>query len=490
MKRVPTFSPASIDALKRGRICDPATIGLRIEVLPSGRKRWKFRRRVPALAGAVVKMHLGFFPAYSIAEARAWAGEINNQIDTGADPRVQAFKEKARSLMTVDRAHGLYMGAVREGRSSRAKRPNKPRTVADKLEMYKRDIAPTLGKRCIHHVTEADLVRLVTIKGRTARIRANRLPAELKVFFGWAASLRGMEVGLETDPSRRLHDLKFPETPRSRKLSDQEIEWFLRALVDEEPCYRRGLLLCLLTAARLGEVAEARSAELCGDVWTIPDGRTKNSVEHRIALGPWGRSLMQSDGEWVFPAPRAKGFLTRNCWYKARNRVKARMEKLAGHAIERFTPHDFRRTTRSNTKRLKVDYETAEAMLNHVKKGLERTYDRYELEDEKRASFLKWEMEVAEIARRAGVAEALGVPVPPLNLMLSPELAETDNGPEESEAAGDPAVAQPGATAPMMPVIRLAGRFAPAPGGYPYFSTIPSQTAPDAGSKFREKSRS
>jgi hypothetical protein len=166
------------------------------------------------------------------------------------------------------------------------------------------------------------------------------------------------------------------------------------------------------------------------------------------------------------------------------------MEKLAGRPIERFTPHDFRRTTRSNTKRLKVDYETAEAMLNHVKKGLERTYDRYELEDEKRASFLKWETNVAEIARRAGVADALGVPASPLNLTLSPEWAETDNGPDESEAAGDPAVAQPDATAPMMSVIRLAGTFAPALSGYAYFSTIPSQTAPDAGSRFREKSRS
>jgi hypothetical protein len=86
--------------------------------------------------------------------------------------------------------------------------------------------------------------------------------------------------------------------------------------------------------------------------------------------------------------------------------VLARMEKLAGHPIERFTPHDFRRTARSNTKRLKVDFETAEAMLNHVKKGMERTYDLYEMEDEKRLWFLKWEEEVAAIAARGGRSSA------------------------------------------------------------------------------------
>lgn len=51
-------------------------------------------------------------------------------------------------------------------------------------------------------------------------MRANRLAAELKVSFGWASSLRG----LENDPSCRLGDLKFPEVPRQRKLSLEEIE--------------------------------------------------------------------------------------------------------------------------------------------------------------------------------------------------------------------------------------------------------------------------
>lgn len=403
------LTPALIDDLRRGKLDDSKTGALSIEVLPSGKKRWIYRRRI-AGRGDVVKLSLGLYPAYSIGDARAWANALNLQIDVGIDPRETARQELRLATMTVDRAHELYMEAVREGRSSRAKRLNKPRTVADKQDIYRRDIAPKLGRKIIYDVTETDLIKLVEGKGKTARVRANRLAAELKVFFGWTASLRGLEVGLEVDPSRRLGDLRFPETPRARRLALQEIAWFLEALVEEERDYQRGMLLWLLTAARLAEVCEARSEELCGGIWTIPSSRTKNSVEHRIALGPWGWSLMQSDGEWVFPAPKLDGPRSRNCWYVARNRVRERMERLAGRPIERFTPHDFRRTCRSNTKRLKVDFETAEAMLNHVKKGLERTYDTYELEDEKQAWFLRWETEIAGIAREAGVAEALGVP--------------------------------------------------------------------------------
>ncbi|WDF75213.1 tyrosine-type recombinase/integrase [Novosphingobium sp. KACC 22771] len=404
-----TFSPAMIDALCEGSLADPMTPGLAIEVLKSGKKRWRYRRQV-ARQKVVATIFGGLFPAQSMAEAREWARELNTQTEAGIDPRAVQRAEKARNEMTVAKAHGLYMIAVHEGRSSRAKRINKPRTIKDKMDVYNHDIGPALGSRNIYEVTERDLINLVEAKGKTAKVRANRLAAELKVIFGWAASLRGLEVGLETDPSKRLGDLRFPEKARTRKLSHLELEWFLQALVEEEHDFQRGMLLCLLSAARISEMARARSDEIVNGVWIIPSARAKNSFEHKIALGPWGRSLMQTNHDWVFPALTIDGPRNNSVWYKCRDRVLTRMEKLAGHPIERFTPHDFRRTARSNTKRLKVDFETAEAMLNHVKKGMERTYDLYEMEDEKRNWFLKWEEEVASIAKRVGVAAALGVP--------------------------------------------------------------------------------
>jgi integrase len=406
-KNVP-FTPATIDALSRGKLRDPQMPGLWIEVLPSGKKAWKYERRV---ARNVVRFRLtfGHFPARSIADAREWAAGLNAQVEAGIDPRKAMRAEEMRNVMTVARAHGLYMVAVGEGRASRAKRKNRPRTIADKQGIYDRDIAPTLAKRSIYEVTEDDLIDLVTKKGKTAKVRANRLAAELKVFFGWAAGLRGREVGLQLDPSRRLGDLRFPETPRERALSLVEIEWFLRALVDEPRDYRRGQLLWLLTAARRNELALARREELVDDIWTIPAGRSKNAVAHSIALGPWGLALMSGNGEWIFPAERVDG-PRRHGWYKSIRRVRERMAVIAGQPIERFSPHDFRRTARSNTKRLKVDFETAEAMLNHVKTGLARTYDRYEMEEEKRAWFLKWEQEIAAIVLKAGLAAALELP--------------------------------------------------------------------------------
>ncbi|MGN6588975.1 MAG: tyrosine-type recombinase/integrase, partial [Sphingomicrobium sp.] len=394
MARKVALTPATIDGLHNGLLADQQTPGLAIEVLGSGKKRWRYRRKLARIS-VMVTLYGKPFPSQSIADAREWARGLNLLVEAGIDPREAEREAKTRAGMTVARAHELYMRAVREGRASRAKRTNKPRTIADKLEIFNRDIAPGLATRSVYEVTEKDLIRLVEAKGKVAKIRANRLAAELKVFFGWASGLRGLEVGLEVDPSRRLGDLRFPETPRSRKLSSLEIRWFLQALAEDERWVQRGMLLWLLTAARLSEVARAKSDELLSGVWTSPGERSKNSVPHRIALGPWGRSLFASNHEWVFPAERIEGPRNNSVWYKARDRVVSRMTAIAGHPIERFTPHDFRRTMRSNSKRLKIDFETAEAALNHVKKGLERTYDCYEFEDEKAAWFLSWETEIA-----------------------------------------------------------------------------------------------
>lgn len=409
MAGMQTFTPFSLDNLKTGKLLDPQVPGLSLEVSAKGAKIWKYRRCIPG-RDTVLKSTLGPYPAHTIAKAREWARAINEKVEQGIDPREEARAEARYNSMTVARAHELYMEAVREGRASRSKRPNKPRTIKDKLKIYRTDIEPILSKRIIHKVTEDDLVELVIEKGKTAKVRANRLASELKVFFGWTAGLRGKEVGLKVDPARRLHELRFPEEPRRRKLSLEEIELYLKAVaLEEERDFRRGLVLWLLTATRFSELVCGRSEEVVDGVWTIPPDRSKNNIAHSIALGPWGLRLLQTNSEWFFPAPIADGPRTQG-WYEARDRVLAEMREYSGQEVEHFNPHDLRRTVRSNTKRLKLDFETAEAMLNHQKPGLARIYDGYEHEEEKAAWFLKWEHEIISLARKAGVAEILEVP--------------------------------------------------------------------------------
>ena len=128
-----TFSPATIDGLRQGLLLDSASLGLAIEVLGTGKKRWRFRRQV-AGKKVVATMFGGLYPTISIAAARDWARSLNEFVEAGTDPREGVRAEKSRATMTVGKAHELYMVAVRQGRSSRAKRVNKPRTIKDKWD--------------------------------------------------------------------------------------------------------------------------------------------------------------------------------------------------------------------------------------------------------------------------------------------------------------------------------------------------------------------
>lgn len=55
------LTPATIDGLAKGALKDPLTPGLRVEVQTSGKKAWKYERRV-ARSGALVRLTLGTFP--------------------------------------------------------------------------------------------------------------------------------------------------------------------------------------------------------------------------------------------------------------------------------------------------------------------------------------------------------------------------------------------------------------------------------------------
>ena len=115
MERKRAFTPATIDALKDGKHADPSIAGLSIEVRSGGKKIWQFRRRI-AGDGGIVKLTLGQFPTFTIAAARIWATELNEQVEAGIDPRAVEAAANERAKMTIEFAHSLYGSGSRRTR--------------------------------------------------------------------------------------------------------------------------------------------------------------------------------------------------------------------------------------------------------------------------------------------------------------------------------------------------------------------------------------
>jgi hypothetical protein len=71
MARRVALTPGAIDNLCNGLLVDSQTPGLAIEVLGSGRKPWRYRRKVARIS-VVATLWGKPFPARSIADARQW----------------------------------------------------------------------------------------------------------------------------------------------------------------------------------------------------------------------------------------------------------------------------------------------------------------------------------------------------------------------------------------------------------------------------------
>jgi integrase len=65
--------------------------------------------------------------------------------------------------------------------------------------------------------------------------------------------------------------------------------------------------------------------------------------------------------------------------------------------LKPWTNHDLRRTLRSGLSRLRVDRDTAEAVLAHVPVGIVSTYDIYDRFDEKKEALTRWSSHVQSL---------------------------------------------------------------------------------------------
>jgi len=401
------LTPAHIERLKSGALADREVPGLSVIVAGPAKKQWRFKR-VVAGTKKTVELILGTYPAFSIDEAREWAGPLSKAVARGEDPRETRRAEEALA-MSVASAHVIYMAAMRRGDRKKLK----PRTIADKDVIYTRDIGPRLGTKVLAGLTEDDCWDAVYDKANASKSRANKMAGELSCFLKWCTGREGRMAGvmLKEHPATTLNSNWFDTGPKAntRFLSEEEIGLLFRALVEEELTYKRGFILLLLTAARRSELFEAPSDEVVAGIWTLPPERSKNNEENVVALGPWGRRLAQTNYEWLFPSRRIDG-PQRAGWFKVRDRIHARMEELSGRTIEGWHFHDLRRTFRSNARQVGIDNEIAELMLNHKRKGIEGVYNKNQELELRAEGFASWERHLLGLARNAGVAETLLAP--------------------------------------------------------------------------------
>ena len=197
--------------------------GYGLKVGSSGVKSFFLRYRPRGAGREGVKRYftIGRYGPLTPDQARARAKEVLGQVALGQDPA--AALSEARGAVTVA---GLATAFLEEVGLKR-----KPAT----LELYKgyldRHAVPDIGRQRADAVGRATIAKLHGKIGKRHPVVANRTLATISAMFAFGEK-RGLLPTGHLNPARGID--KFPEQPRERYLTTEELERLGAALVEAE----------------------------------------------------------------------------------------------------------------------------------------------------------------------------------------------------------------------------------------------------------------
>ncbi len=330
-------------------IADGRQPHLYLRVLKSDTKTWVVRKVVD---GKLVVKKLGRLDDLDPKQARLKAGSSVAALQPGrAGPQRRTVRE----------ASSLWYETKRVGRY---RRPEQVRQYLD------RDLAP-LANRQLARITTSDLEDILLTKRATAPIAANKLRVILSHFFAYAA----LHDWIEKNPMLKLtfDEVGTPTFERERVLSDDEI----RKAWNIEPPHGSLYQFLLASGQRLSEVLALAADPSCvrDGVWHIEE--TKSGRPHRVPMTPLMRNILAGG------IKEKKRAAAHTLW----------RSRIAGDA----TQHDIRRTVATRMRDLGVGSEAIEALLNHQRSRLLRTYQRPDMLPAMRAALALWQAELLRL---------------------------------------------------------------------------------------------
>ena len=369
--------------------------GLALQVLPTGGRTWILR---VVIAGRRRDMGLGGFPEVGLAQARAKAAELREQIRAGRNPlaEVQAARSALRAAalksMTFRQASERYIEDHRPSWSN-------PKHAAQWENTLVQYAYKTVGELDVNDVSVAHILKIleqpVGNEGKLWEARtetASRLRGRMEKVLDWAKG-RGLRIGDNPAAWRGNLEAMLPRATKLQKIehhpavSLDQLGSFMIELRKRDGIAARALEFVILTAARSGEVRGMTWNEVdeSSGTWIIPAERMKARKEHRIPLPTAARDLLENlprveGSDLVFCAPRG-GKLSD----MALTSVMRRMNRTE-------VPHGFRSTFRDwAAERTNYPRDLAEMALAHaIGSAVEAAYRRGDMLQKRREMMESW----------------------------------------------------------------------------------------------------
>jgi integrase len=289
-----------------------------LEVTETGNKYWGFRFTRASATGKTRYMGLGSYPEVTPAEFRELVRECRRLTRQGIDPIEERRARRAERMleravrMTLRQCAAAYIAAHEAEWTNEKHRKQWEKTFLDERAAY---VPADIGALPVAAVDEAIVMKILTPWWQSNPPTAARLRGRLENVLDWATASKFRQGEnparwarlkfLLAKPARRGEDRRLAALPYP------EIGTFMMALRFQEGVAARALEFAILTAARTGEVREARWSEIDFTVrlWVVPPERMKAGVEHTVPLSDRALEILEAmrviaHSEFVFPGAR------------------------------------------------------------------------------------------------------------------------------------------------------------------------------------------
>jgi integrase len=342
-------------------------------------------------------MTLGVYPAMSLSEARADKEQQRLLLKKGIDPgqRQQEKKLEYKNAPTISNLINEYwdkrLSSLKSGPATR--------------RLLEKDLAKPWGQRKVSSIKTRDIVLLLDNVAERAPVTRNRLHTAINGLFTFAVS-RGI---VDISPCANIS--RVDEQTRDRVLADDEIVLLWKTLdlenktIDIYPLTKLLLKMILLTGQRPGEVAGMTIDEVSeidgAPWWKIPANRMKTKTPHDVPLNDMAMDTVNT----AIKLSGGSRFVFRSSFKKdapisVRAVSRAVVRHLSDMKLDKFTPHDLRRTCRTGLAKLGVSDIAAEKVLSHRLQGVLGIYNRAGYEQERLAALRLWEDYIQSIVEK------------------------------------------------------------------------------------------
>ena len=356
-----------------------------------GRGKWVLRYVSPVTQKRR-NAGLGSYPEVGIAEAAKLAQTMREQLSAGDDPLelkkaettkivIPTFEEAARKV------HTELLPGWRNKKHAR-----------QWISTLEQHVFPAMGTVRLDAITPANVADVLRPSWMTIPETAGRVKQRIHKVMQWAwahgfCSANPVDVVDHLLPQQVSASIRTEHQPA---MPWKVIPLYIASRVYTEDRYNvtRGLLLfVILTACRSGE---ARAMEWCEidfkrQIWTIPPGRMKGGVRHRVPLSTQALELLEQmrglHETLVFPSPRKQTVLSDMVLTSFLRKTKAISDTQGRFAVA----HGFRSSFRDWCSEQHYPHDLPERALAHtIRNKSEAAYHRTDLLNERRPMMQAW----------------------------------------------------------------------------------------------------